>query len=253
MTAPPCAAPCPTLPITFARLGPAEWDHQLTRLVEPLGVTVLDLHEVARSDPMRILCGWEAKVFAVLHAPYDEVLFLDADNVPGDDPTRLFDDPHYLETGAVFWPDLPPFDRAEWLPEVVWRNVGLPPQNTVDFESGQMLVDKRRCWTALQAARHINEHSDWYYRFVYGDKSTFHLAWAKCRQPWAMPSMPAGWMESSILQHDFDGRVLFFHACQDKPSLHGYAHPGQLPQAGCGAYLAELRRLWSGTRQGVPA
>jgi hypothetical protein len=30
------------------------------------------------------------------------------------------------------------------------------------------------------ATRHINEHSDWYYKFVFGDKSTFHLAWAKC-------------------------------------------------------------------------
>ena len=40
--------------------------------------------------------------------------------------------------------------------------------------------------------------------------------------------------------------MLFFHACQDKPSLSGYAHPGQLPQAGCGGHLAELRRLWSG-------
>ncbi len=235
-----------TLPVTFAHLGPAEWDPRLTRLVEPLGVAVLDLHEAGRRDPMRILAGWETKVFAVQHAPYEEVLFLDADNVPGDDPTYLFDDPHYRETGAVFWPDLPPFDRVEWLPEVVWRNVGLPPRNTVDFESGQLLIDKRRCWRELLAARHLNEHSDWYYRFVFGDKSTYHLAWSKCGTRWAMPATRAGWMESSILQHDFAGRVLFFHVCQDKPSLSGYAHPGQIPQAGCGGYLAELRRLWSG-------
>jgi Mannosyltransferase putative len=235
-----------TLPVTFAHLGPAEWDPHLTRLVEPLNVKVLDLHEVARRDPMRILNGWETKVFAVQHAPYEEVLFLDADIVPGRNPTYLFDDPHYRETGAVFWPDLPPFDRAEWLPEVVWRNIGLPPRNTVDFESGQFLINKQRCWRELLAARHINEHSDWYYRFVYGDKSTYHLAWSKCGTSWAMPSTRAGWMESSILQHDFDRRVLFFHVCQDKPSLSGYAHPGQLPQAGCGDHLAELRRLWSG-------
>jgi len=252
-----------TLPVTFGHLGPAEWDPRLTDLVRPLGVTVLDLHQAARHDPMRILCGWEAKVFAVLHSPYEEVFFLDADNVPCDDPTFLFGDPHYRETGAVFWPDLPPFDRAEWLPEVVWRNVGLTPRNTIDFESGQMLIDKRRCWRELAAARHINEHSDWYYRFVYGDKSTYHLAWAKCGTAWAMPATPAGWLGSSILQHDFAGRVLFFHVCQDKPSLHGYAQPGQVPQAGCGAHLVELRGLWSGAswpgarpaaaREGVPA
>src|SRR5262249_38949496 len=129
------------LPITFAHLGPAEWDPRLTRLVRPLGVETLDLEEEARQDPMRILAGWETKVFAILHAPYEEVLFLDADNVPARNPAFLFDDPHYKQAGAVFWPDLPPYDRAEWLPEAVWKNVGLGKRDEVDFESGQLLVD----------------------------------------------------------------------------------------------------------------
>ncbi len=123
----------------------------------------------------------------------------------------------------------------------------MEPRNSVDFESGQLLVDKRRCWTELAATRHLNEHSDWYYHFVFGDKSTFHLAWAKCGSRWAMPVTPAGWLWRSILQHDFGGRVLFHHACQDKPSLQGYSFPGHLPnQAACDAHLADLRRLWSG-------
>jgi hypothetical protein len=235
------------LPVTFAHRGPLEWDPNLTRLVRPLGVEVLDLEEAARGDPMRILGGWESKVFAIQHAPYEEVLYLDADNVPAANPARLFEAPPYREAGAVFWPDLPPYDRAEWLPEVVWKNVGLERRDSVDFESGQLLIDKRRRWRELMAARHINEHSDWYYHFVFGDKSTFHLAWAKCGTPWAMPETPAGWLHRSILQHDFDGRVLFHHACQDKPSLAGYAARGHLPnEAACDAHLAELRRLWSG-------
>ena len=236
-----------TLPITFAHLGPAEWDPCLTQLVRALGVDTLDLAEAARRDPMRILAGWEAKVFALLHAPYEEVLFLDADNLPLRDPSFLFADPHYQDAGAVFWPDLPPHDRPEWLPQVVWNNVGLAKRSSVDFESGQLLVDKRRCWRELAATRHLNEHSDWYYRFVFGDKSTFHLAWAKCGRPWAMPATPAGWLHPGILQHDFGGRVLFFHACQDKPSRAGYATRGRLPnQAACDGHLAALRRVWSG-------
>jgi hypothetical protein len=236
-----------TLPVTFAHLGPLEWDPQLTKLVRPLGVEILDLEEAARKDPMRILAGWESKVFAIQQARYEEVLFLDSDNLPVRNPAYLFDDPNYRETGAVFWPDLPPHDRAEWVPDVVWDNVGLEPQNTVDFESGQLLVDKRRCWREVCATRHINEHSDWYYQFIFGDKSTFHLAWAKCGTPWAMPTTPAGWLHPSILQHDFAGRVLFHHACQDKPSRSGYAFQGRLPNsAACNAHLEELRRLWSG-------
>jgi hypothetical protein len=236
-----------TLPITFAHLGPAEWDSGLTRLIKPLGAEVLDLREAARRDPMRILAGWESKVFAVQQAPYEEVLFLDADNVPARDPAFLFDHPQYRQRGAIFWPDLPPCDRSEWIPDVVWHNIGLAPRNSIDFESGQLLIDKRRCWRELMAARHINEHSDWYYKFVFGDKSTFHLAWSKCGTAWAMPETPAGWMGGSILQHDFEGRVLFYHACQDKPSLAGYSRRGYLPnEAACDGHLAELRRLWPG-------
>jgi hypothetical protein len=41
--------------------------------------------------------------------------------------------------------------------------------------------------------------------------------------------------------------VLFFHACQDKPSLAGYAHPNRLPNPEFyQAHLKELRSLWSG-------
>jgi hypothetical protein len=123
----------------------------------------------------------------------------------------------------------------------------MEPHGTLDFESGQLLIHKRRCWRELMASRHINEHSDWYYGFVFGDKSTFHLAWAKCGTPWAMPPTPAGWIHPCILQYDFGGRVLFYHACQDKPSLDGYAFGHAIPHVGnCDAHLGELRRLWSG-------
>jgi Mannosyltransferase putative len=236
-----------TLPITFAHMGPMEWSSSLTQLVAPLGVEVLDLHDIVRADPMRILGGWESKVFAIQHASYEEALFLDADNLPVRNPAFLFDLPPYKSTGSIFWPDLPPNDRGEWVPDVVWHNIGLEPRNTVDFESGQLLIDKRRCWRELQAARHINEHSDWYYQFIYGDKSTFHLAWSKCGTPWAMPETPAGWLHPSILQHDFEGRVLFFHACQDKPSLAGYSHGDALPHHfAYQQHLQQLRHVWSG-------
>ena len=56
-----------------------------------------------------------------------------------------------------------------------------------------------------------------------------------------------GVVRCSILQHDFGGRVLFYHACQDKPTMHGYASPGELPNGpACLAHLAELRRRWPG-------
>ncbi|MEX2026237.1 MAG: hypothetical protein WEH44_03035, partial [Pirellulaceae bacterium] len=113
------------LPITFAYLGDLEWDRYLTRLVAPLGVTCLDLRGCEKTDPMRILAGWETKVYAMLKAPYAECMFLDADNLPLRDPTYLFDDPHYQQHGAMFWPDVPPSRRKEWVPPLLWDSVGL--------------------------------------------------------------------------------------------------------------------------------
>jgi hypothetical protein len=239
-----------TLPITFCHLGPIEWDPTLTELVKPFGVDVIDLRAWERQpgNGMRILAGWESKIAAILACRYEEVLFLDADNVPVADPTFLFDHPQYRAAGAVFWPDLPPYDRKEWLPEVVWRNAGLEYRDEVDFESGQLLIHKAKCWRPLQVTRAINEHSDYWYKQIFGDKSTFHLAWARCGAPYAMPPKAAGWNGGAILQHDLAGRLLFEHGAQNKPTLAGYpkgreclTNPGQ-----CLAHLDELRRLWNG-------
>lgn len=240
------------LPIYFCHLGPLEWSPKLTAMVKDLGIEVIDLRMVEKKYPARILAGWESKAYAIEHAPYEEVLFLDADNVPIANPTYLFDAPEYKLHGAMFWPDLPPHDRKEWLPEVVWDSVGLPYDSGVDFESGQLLINKSKCWRELMATRWINDHSDRYYSIVFGDKSTFRLGWAKMGSAYAIPSKGAGWNGGAILQHDMRGKLLFEHCAQNKPTLEGYPKnknglPSCLSNPGeCQSYLNKLRELWDG-------
>ncbi len=168
-----------TLPVLFCHLGALEWDQRLTRLVKPLGVEVLDLLEENEKDPMRILAGWEAKVYSIIRAPFKEVLYLDADNLPLRDPTFLFDSSQYKFHGAVFWPDVPPYDRDCWLPEAVWKQMDMPTLDVQAAESGQILIDKERCWPELCLTRWINEHSDRFYHIIFGDKDSFVLGWEK--------------------------------------------------------------------------
>jgi hypothetical protein len=93
-------------------------------------------------------------------------------------------------------------------------------------ESGQVLVDKRRAWQALALCDWYNQNSDFFYRFVYGDKDTFRLAWHRTGQAFSMPAMPAS-PNFVINQTDFEGRLLFQHRNGDKWSLHGNRHcPG---------------------------
>ncbi len=214
------------LPVEWWYMGRGEMDTVMAAHAARLGVTCVDaLAVAARVGRPRILNGWELKAFAAAHCGFQEFLFLDADNVAVADPTFLFDAPEYRRHGAVFWPDLPPNPmnrpkgQTEWMPPVVWENVGLAYRNEPDFESGQFLVDKARCAKELGVTVHINSHSDWYYKFVFGDKSTFHLAWRVCGSEYGMIPTPAGWAHPAIQQHDFDARVLFQHVCQGKDLL----------------------------------
>ena len=46
-----------------------------------------------------------AKMYAVYHSHFEQVLFMDADNTAARDPTYLFHSKQFRRTGAIFWPD----------------------------------------------------------------------------------------------------------------------------------------------------
>ena len=209
------------------------------------GAACVDALEVRRVHPARRLGGWELKCYALLHSRFAEVLLLDADNCPVRDPAFLFDTSQYGKTGAVFWPDFWRF-KAE---DALWVAAGLAPWKTREawqFESGQVLVDKARCWRALNVAMHLNEHSEWWYRLVHGDKDTFFLAWEKMSQRYAMTPHPVRPLDGVMLQHDFAGRLLFQHRNFAKWTLHDNRRiPGFRLERECLIFLAELRGRWN--------
>jgi hypothetical protein len=113
------------------------------------------------------------------------VLFLDADNVPVVDPTYLFDQPDYRAVGTMFWPDFGRLGRDR----LAWQVFGnIPYRDEPEVESGQVLVDKSRCWKALSLCNWYMQNSNNFFFFhVHGDKGMFHLAWRKLEQPYVMP------------------------------------------------------------------
>ena len=231
-----------TLPVEFWHLGKAEMTPEMEALVAPLEVTCVDAHEVRQRHPARTLGGWEVKCYAILHSRFKDVLLLDADNVPVKNPEFLFDTPQYTETGAIFWPDC---NRLGPKREI-WRICGVRHRDEWEFESGQIVVDKERCWQALQLAMHYNEHSDFYYQHIYGDKETFHLAFRRTGKEYAMPARSRRTVQGTICQDDFGGRLLFQHrikkwniAERDKPTV-GFRHDAE-----CRGFLEELHGLWT--------
>jgi hypothetical protein len=167
-------------------------------------------------------------------------MLVDADNVAVRDPAYLFDAPEYRAAGAVFWPD---FDRLA--PDrAIWRICGVPYRDEPEVESGQVVLDKRRCWRALQLTMHLNEHSDFYYEYVHGDKETFHMAWRMLGQEYAMVPHALEPLEGTMCQHDFHGRRVFQHRnmlkwrlpANDNPRVAGFQCEEQ-----CRTFLEELK------------
>jgi len=229
------------LPIQMWHLGPKEVNDTMRRLLGPLNVTLVDAEEIRKQHPARILNGWEVKPYAIIHSPFREVLALDADNVPLGDPEFLFDSGPYREHGAIFWPDYGRLAKDR----MIWKLTGAPYRDEPEFESGQIVVDKVRCWKALALTMWINEHSDFWYRHVHGDKETFHMGWRKLDQSYAMPKRGIHSLQATMCQHDFDGRRIFQHRNMAKWKLAGNCRIGGFDQEDdCIAFLEQLRPSW---------
>ena len=232
------------LPIELWHLGGAELDGTMRGLIEPLGVRCVDAFRWRRRHPMRRLNGWELKAYALVHSAFDEVLLLDADNVPVRDPTFLFESAPYRATGALFWPDY----ATKPGPAILWRALGIRRPAEPEFESGQILVDKRRCGKALALALWFNAHSDFFYRHIHGDKETFHLAFRRLGQSYGLIRHPVRALEGTMCQHDPDGNRLFQHRNGDKWNLrlNNRRVPDFWHEEECRRAVVRLRGLWDG-------
>lgn len=223
------------LPIEDWHLGEGEMDDKMREMLAGVGAEAVDGLAVRRRHPVRKLGGWELKPYSIILSKFREVLALDADNVPVLNPEYLFDTPEFAKTGAIFWPDywsLAP-DRS------IWNICGVQYRDEPEFESGQILVDKERCWQELQLTMHYNENSDFYYQHIHGDKETFHMAWHRLEKPYAMPKRGVETLSDLVMcQHDFDGQRVFQHRNLAKwslggenPTIHDFIHESECLEA----------------------
>ena len=96
-----------------------------------------------------------------------------------------------------------------------------------------------------------NEHSDFYYKYVDGEKETFHLAFRKIKTSFAMVSTPPKVVDGAVYQHDYNGEMIFQHRQTDKWKLYGQNRKVKdfIREEKCLQYLEELRRRLSPRRQ----
>lgn len=174
-----------TLPVEVWRRDEREEKKGWCDELEAEGMACRRLSDYLDTDILSIADGKEMKVLTMLFSSFEEVVFLDADNMALQPPETLFDSEGYKETGVVLWPDFWKYDNADWLDYVVGisnnRSQTLWNQTTV--ESGQMVWNKRLHWKSLLLATYYNYYGpDLYYTLInhgyagWGDKDTFPLA-----------------------------------------------------------------------------
>jgi len=233
-----------TLPIELWHIGAFEMDDRAKALFDGLGVEFVDCMDKLAEVPSRRVGGWEMNPYAIIHSRFEEIIFLDADNIPLIDLEELFDWPQYRERHAVFWPD---FGRLG--PErSIWKLLQIEYRDECEFESGQIVVNKRECWNELNLTMCLNEYSDTYYQHIWGDKDTYHMAWRYLGTEYAMTPHLIHRLRSTMCQHDFSGNIVFQHRNMDKFRLErtNATIQGFRREPECFAHLERLRELWDG-------
>jgi len=212
----------------------------------PIALTDITLPRFREEHPfltVRSFRGYQIKPYALLHSSFEEIFYIDVDNIPLQSPALLFAYEKYYETGALFWPDVAITRSTS---DELFRVFGVTAdvlKRDLEFESGQIVVDKRRCWKALLttclANSDVSDFRDYCYRHTLGDKDTFRLAFQHAGQPYHLVQHRAlqtgsrhvvipipipfttytfgiehelgSFFPTGLLQHDPDGRPLFAH------------------------------------------
>ncbi|KAK5128056.1 hypothetical protein LTR85_005173 [Meristemomyces frigidus] len=198
-----------TLPVEVWRRDEREEKHEWCDEIEAEGMACRRLSDYLDTDILAIQDGKEMKIFTMLFSSFEEIVFIDADNMALQPPELLFESAEYKETGAVLWPDYWRYDNIDWLDYIAGisgnRSEALWEQKT--SESGQVVWNKRRHWKALLLATYYNYHGpDLYYTLLnfgwagWGDKDTFPLALRALHEPfYTIPHAPESvWVSGRV-------------------------------------------------------
>eukprot|EP00243_Klebsormidium_subtile_P009049 TRINITY_DN4417_c0_g2_i1.p1 TRINITY_DN4417_c0_g2~~TRINITY_DN4417_c0_g2_i1.p1 ORF type:complete len:420 (-),score=21.87 TRINITY_DN4417_c0_g2_i1:805-2064(-) len=154
---------------------------------------------------------FQAKPIAVLKSAFEDVLFLAADSIPLSNPCNLFSTPEYLSTGALVWPDF--WQTATANP--IWSILGLSPGGW-EQESGQMVLNKRLSWAALNLAVFLAKEPA-FQRILNGDKEAFRLAFLATGSPFHMVKTPVATAGVNLEGGEFCGHTRVQHDTRGQP------------------------------------
>ncbi|KIJ26403.1 glycosyltransferase family 71 protein, partial [Sphaerobolus stellatus SS14] len=191
-------------------------------------------------DPSRQK-NYHLKAQSIVDAPFSEVLYLDSDNLPADNPELLFDMLNYKRLGVYFTPDYWKTSASN----PIWQIMGVQCRDEWEQEAGQIVVDKTRHLDAMLLSLYMLVDWEWWFYFSDGDKDVFRFAFLSLRKRWALPGryVGGGGLPRGTLSGDFCAHTMQQYDNAGKPF---FVHYNLLKQIPSGVYRGFT---WGRTKQ----
>ncbi len=105
----------------------------------------------------------------------------------------------------------------------IYKVMDVPCFREREFETGQLMINKRVHWKPVNLAWFLNKQHPFYYKMLFGDKDTFRFAWKALGAPYHlvqymaaevgfMTEAPAQICGHTLGHHDPQGNIVFLHA-----------------------------------------
>lgn len=144
--------------------------------------------------PLEALRGDQARVYALIYSPFSQVLLVEPDLLFFQDPTHIFNDTLYQQTGAVFWKDRKVqsvWDKKtyNWIRKLIPYRRGdnrILNKKSATYQSKDLLlINKSTHKKTLEKLWVITKEWDTVYSYVPGDKETYWMAAELASEPYA--------------------------------------------------------------------
>lgn len=134
----------------------------------------VELIDLAALGPHRRPGAWELKARAILEAPFERVIWLDADAYLVGNPADLFALVS-AEQPLAYWRDAPNHETS-----VNWEWWGRPAATRFpSVQGGQIVFHRLAAARELLLAHWLNQHSEYSYLCGYGDQDQWRVAWQR--------------------------------------------------------------------------
>ena len=199
------------LPIELWQIGQEvsnDTQSKLEFMKDPFNLSLKNVNDY--TDNSNHWKGWQIKAFILKHTGFSEVILCDCDSVFLQNPELIFNDPNYISTGSYFFKDWlkhNPENREIEIPARRAFILSLMPEKNQYFpeewnyiygfpdtvqpmwyyqEAGVVYLNKDMHPDIVETIYEMNNNHAETYKYVYGDKETFWLAFCMNNKPFYM-------------------------------------------------------------------